>query len=67
LGETVSVAVESEPPAPAAVDHRTMSGLRSARGHLKEYALRLLVFGVAAFLLLRLTPSLAQALEASGA
>ena len=60
------MAVKSETPAPAAVDHRTLSGLRSARGHLKEYALRLLVFGVAAFLLLRLTPSLAQALESLG-
>ena len=60
------MAIKRKPPAPAAVDHRTLSGLRSARGHLKEYALRLLVFGVAAFLLLRLTPSLAQALESLG-
>lgn len=37
--------------------------MRSARGHLKGYALRLLIFAVAAFLLLRLTPSLAQALN----
>jgi uncharacterized membrane protein YbhN (UPF0104 family) len=66
LGETVSVAVESEPHASAAVQHRTLSGLRSARGHLKGYALRLLIFGVVAFLLLRLTPSLAQAAESLG-
>jgi uncharacterized membrane protein YbhN (UPF0104 family) len=37
--------------------------MRSARGHLKVYALRLLIFGVAAFLLLRLIPSLTQALN----
>ena len=66
LRETVSVAVESEPPEPAAVHHRTLSGLRSARGHLKGYALRLLIFGVVAFLLLRLIPSLTQAGESLG-
>jgi uncharacterized membrane protein YbhN (UPF0104 family) len=62
----VSVAVESEALAQTAVHHRTLSALRSARGHLKGYALRLLIFVVAAFLLLRLTPSLTQALHSFG-
>jgi uncharacterized membrane protein YbhN (UPF0104 family) len=65
-GETVSVAVESEPLAPAAVHHRTVSALRAARGHLKGHALKLLLFGVIAFLLLRLTPSLTQAFDSLG-
>jgi uncharacterized membrane protein YbhN (UPF0104 family) len=60
------VAVESEPVVPAAVHHRTLSALRAARGHLKGYTLRLLLFGVGAFLLLRLTPSLTQALNSLG-
>ena len=59
----MSVAVDSEPPAPAAPHHRTLSGLRSARGHLRGYALRLLIFGVVVFLLLRLIPSLTKAAE----
>ena len=37
--------------------------MTSARGRLKRYALRLLILGVAAFLLLRLTPSLTHALN----
>src|SRR5262249_14665899 len=41
----------------------TLGALRSARAHLRGYALRLLLFGVLAFLLLRLTPSLTQALN----
>jgi uncharacterized membrane protein YbhN (UPF0104 family) len=60
------MAVASEPLVPAAVHHRTLSALRSARGHLKGYALRLLIFAVVAFLLLRLTPSLTQALNSFG-
>jgi hypothetical protein len=58
----MSVSVESEPVDPAMVHVRTLSAMRSARGHLKVYALKLVVFGVAAFLVLRLTPSLARAL-----
>jgi uncharacterized membrane protein YbhN (UPF0104 family) len=54
---------ESEPVVPHAVAHHTVGALRSVRGHLRKFALRLLVFGVLAFLLLRLVPSLAQALE----
>jgi uncharacterized membrane protein YbhN (UPF0104 family) len=67
----VSVAAESESAARAEADvahaavhhHRALSALAAARGHLKGYALRLLIFCVGAFLLLRLTPSLAQALN----
>src|ERR1700722_17337467 len=47
---------------PHAVSHRTVDALRSVRGHLRKFGLRLVVFGVLAFLLLRLVPSLAQAL-----
>jgi uncharacterized membrane protein YbhN (UPF0104 family) len=54
---------ESEPVVPHAVSHHTVGALRSVRGHLHKYALRLVVFGVLAFLLLRLVPSLAQALD----
>jgi uncharacterized membrane protein YbhN (UPF0104 family) len=54
---------ESEPVVPHAVSHHTVGALRSVRGHLRKFALRLLVFGVLAFLLLRLVPSLAQALD----
>jgi uncharacterized membrane protein YbhN (UPF0104 family) len=59
----VSVAVESEARAPGATHHQTLSAMRSARDRLKGYALKLVIFGVAAFLLLRLTPSLAHALS----
>jgi uncharacterized membrane protein YbhN (UPF0104 family) len=45
-----------------AVSHHTVDALKSVRSHLRKYALRLLLFGVLAFLLLRLVPSLAQAL-----
>ena len=55
--------VASEPGAPAEVHERTRSAMTSARGRLKRHALRLLIFGVAAFLLLRLTPSITQALH----
>jgi uncharacterized membrane protein YbhN (UPF0104 family) len=54
---------ESQPVAPGAVSHHTLGALRCGRGHLRRFALRLLVFGVLAFLLLRLVPSLAQALH----
>jgi uncharacterized membrane protein YbhN (UPF0104 family) len=54
---------ESEPVVPHAVSHHTVGALRSVRGHLRTFALRLLVFGVLAFLLFRLVPTLAQALE----
>jgi uncharacterized membrane protein YbhN (UPF0104 family) len=57
---------ESERVVPHAVSHHTVAALRSARGHLRKFALRLLVFGVLAFLLLRLVPSLAQALDNLG-
>jgi uncharacterized membrane protein YbhN (UPF0104 family) len=53
----------SEPVVPHAVSHRTVGALRSVRGHLRKFGLRLVVFGVLAFLLLRLVPSLAQALD----
>ena len=59
----MSNAVASEPPAPAALHHRTVNAMTSARGQLKGYALRLLILGLAAFLLLRLTPSLTHALN----
>jgi uncharacterized membrane protein YbhN (UPF0104 family) len=39
-----------------------VGALRAVRGHLRQFAIRLLIFGVLAFLLLRLVPSLAQAL-----
>jgi len=48
---------------PHAVSHHTAGALRSARGHLRKFALRLVFFGVLAFLLLRLVPSLEQALH----
>ncbi len=51
---------------PHAVSHHTVDALRSVRGHLRKFALRLLVFGVFAFLLLRFVPSLAQALDSLG-
>jgi uncharacterized membrane protein YbhN (UPF0104 family) len=54
---------ESEPVVLHAVSHRTLGALRSARGHLRKFALRLVVFGVVAFLLLRLIPTLAQAID----
>jgi len=57
------VARESKPVAGHAVSHHTLGALRAVRGHLRKFALRLLVFGVIAFLLLRLVPSLAQALD----
>ncbi len=57
------MALESEKAVPQAVSHHTLSALRSVRGHLGKFALRLLLFGVLAFLLLRLVPSLAQALD----
>jgi uncharacterized membrane protein YbhN (UPF0104 family) len=53
---------ESEPVAPDAATHHTLDALRSVRGHLRKFGLRLLFFGVLAFLLFRLVPSLAQAL-----
>ncbi len=53
---------ESEPVVAHAVSHHTVAALRLVRGHLRKFALRLVVFGVLAFLLLRLVPSLAQAL-----
>jgi uncharacterized membrane protein YbhN (UPF0104 family) len=53
---------ESEPVVPHEVSHRTAGALRSVRDHLRKFALRLLTFGVLAFLLLRLVPSLTQAL-----
>jgi uncharacterized membrane protein YbhN (UPF0104 family) len=54
---------EDESVVPHAVSHRAEGVLGSVRGHLRKYALRLLAFGVLAFLLLRLVPSLAQALS----
>jgi hypothetical protein len=54
---------ESEPVVLHAVSRHTAGALRSARGHLSKFALRLVVFGVLAFLLLRLVPTLAQALH----
>jgi uncharacterized membrane protein YbhN (UPF0104 family) len=45
-----------------AVSHYTVAPLRSVGGNLRKFALRLLIFGVLAVLLLRLVPSLAQAL-----
>jgi uncharacterized membrane protein YbhN (UPF0104 family) len=54
---------ESEPIVPHAVAHHTADALRSVRDHLRKFALRLLAFGVFAFLLLRLVPSLTQALS----
>jgi uncharacterized membrane protein YbhN (UPF0104 family) len=54
---------ESEPVVPHAASHHTVAALRSVRDHLRKFALRLLAFGVLAFLLLRLVPSLAQALS----
>jgi uncharacterized membrane protein YbhN (UPF0104 family) len=57
------VTLGRKPVVPEAVSHHTLSALRSVRGHLRKFALRLLVFGVLAFLLLRLVPSLAQALH----
>jgi uncharacterized membrane protein YbhN (UPF0104 family) len=62
-GDAVSVAIAREAPDSAAVHIRTLSAMGLARGHLKGYALKLLIFAVAAFLLLRLTPSLGQALN----
>jgi uncharacterized membrane protein YbhN (UPF0104 family) len=53
---------ESEPVAPDAATHHTLDALRSVRGHLRKFGLRLPFFGVLAFLLFRLVPSLAQAL-----
>jgi hypothetical protein len=53
----------SEPVVLRAVSRHTVGALRSARGHLREHALRLVLFGVLAFLPLRLVPSLAQALD----
>jgi uncharacterized membrane protein YbhN (UPF0104 family) len=53
---------ENQSGVPHAVSRHTLSALRSSRGHLHKFALRLLAFGVLAFLLLRLVPSLAQAL-----
>ena len=54
---------ESEPVVPDAESHHTLGVLRSVRGHLRKFALRLLFFGALAYLLLRLVPSLAQALD----
>jgi uncharacterized membrane protein YbhN (UPF0104 family) len=54
---------ESEPVVPHTVVHHTVDALKSVRDHLRKFALRLLAFGVFAFLLLRLVPSLAQALS----
>jgi uncharacterized membrane protein YbhN (UPF0104 family) len=54
---------EGEPAAAHATSHHTVGALRVVRDHLRRFALRLVVFGVLAFLLLRLVPSLAQALE----
>jgi uncharacterized membrane protein YbhN (UPF0104 family) len=53
----------SQPVELPAVSHHTLAALSSIRGHLRKFALGLLVFGVLAFLLLRLVPSLAQALH----
>jgi uncharacterized membrane protein YbhN (UPF0104 family) len=53
---------ESEPVALDAATHHTLDALRSVRGHLRKFGLRLLFFSVLAFLLFRLVPSLAQAL-----
>jgi uncharacterized membrane protein YbhN (UPF0104 family) len=52
----------SQPVAQDAVTHHTLDALRSIRGHLRKFGLRLVFFGVLAFLLFRLVPSLAQAL-----
>jgi len=57
------VTLDSEVVVPQAVSQRTLSALRSGRGHLGKFALRLLAFGILAFLLLRLVPSLEQALH----
>ena len=54
---------ESEPVVAHAVSHHTVAALRLVRGHLRKFGLRLILFAVFAFLLLRLVPSLAQALE----
>ncbi len=51
-----------EPAVAPAQSHHTLSALRSVRGHLRRFALRLLFFGVLAFLLFRLLPSPSQAL-----
>jgi uncharacterized membrane protein YbhN (UPF0104 family) len=53
----------SEPAGAHAVVHHAESVLSSVRGHLRKFGLRLIIFAVFAFLLLRLVPSLAQALE----
>ncbi len=54
---------ESEPAAPQPASHHMADALSSVRDHLRKYALRLLFFAVLAFLLFRLVPSLAQALD----
>ncbi len=46
-----------------AVSHHTADALRAVREHLRKFGLRIVFFGVLAFLLFRLVPSLAQALE----
>jgi uncharacterized membrane protein YbhN (UPF0104 family) len=57
------VTLESQPVAPRAASLRVSSALRSIRGHLGRFALRLLLFAVVAYLLLRVVPSLAHALH----
>jgi uncharacterized membrane protein YbhN (UPF0104 family) len=57
------MSTRSETPTPDVVHRATLKAMQSARGQLKGHALRLLVFAMAAFLLLRLTPSLAHALK----
>jgi len=55
--------LDSEPVVPQAVSHHHVSALRFVRSHLRKAVLRLLIFGVLAFLLFRLAPSLARALR----
>lgn len=54
---------EGEPVGAHAVTHHAEGVLSSVRGHLRKFGLRVIVLVVFAFLLLRLVPSLAQALE----
>ena len=55
--------LESEPVIPDAAAHRMTSALSSVRGHLGKFALKLAALVVVALLLLRLAPSLEQAVH----
>jgi uncharacterized membrane protein YbhN (UPF0104 family) len=48
------------------VHHLSLHALAEARGQLQKWALKLLAYALLAFLLLRLTPSLSQALDSLG-